>query len=343
MGGRNRDRSDADGSDAMTTTTLELAGDNLDAQTRAELTDEVNRLRREMNAVILAHYYQYPEIQDVADIVGDSLQLAREAVGVDADVIVLCGVHFMAETAKILNPQTTVLLPDFDAGCSLADGCPPAEFAEFVARHPGHEVVTYVNCSADIKALSDVTVTSSNALDIIMQIPADRKIIFAPDQHLGRYLMREAEREMVLWEGSCEVHEKFGAEQIAELKLQHPDALVAAHPECRMSVLELADHVGSTRSILKFVTESPAAKFIVATEPGIIHQMRKATEAAGKEFIPAPTLPSCQACAECPYMRKNTLGKLAACMRNRTPELTMPAELIAKARKPIERMLAMSR
>ncbi len=307
-----------------------------------DLFAEIEKLKASMNAIILAHYYQDADIQDVADFIGDSLQLAQEAARTKADVIVFCGVHFMAETAKILNPDKQVLVPDLKAGCSLADGCPPEAFARFKARYPGHFVVSYVNCSAGVKALSDVIVTSSNAKKIVARIPADRDIIFAPDQHLGRYVMKETGRDMVLWPGSCQVHELFSEKRIQLLKAQHPDAEVVAHPECEAAVLALADQIGSTRAILEHVVRSPKRSFIVATEPGIIHQMERQTEGSGKVFIPAPPNSAC-ACNECPHMKLNTLEKLYLSMRLRTPEIHVDAELAAKARVPIDRMLEWSK
>jgi quinolinate synthase len=303
-----------------------------------DLFEEIARLKKSLNAVLLAHYYQDPDIQDVADFIGDSLQLAQEAAKTDADVIVFCGVHFMAETAKILNPGKLVLVPDLKAGCSLADGCPADAFARFKAKYPEHFVVSYVNCSAAVKALSDVIVTSSNAKKIVARIPEDRPILFAPDQHLGRYVMKETGRDMVLWPGSCQVHELFSEKKLVQLKARHPDALVIAHPECEASVLALADHIGSTRSLLDFVVASEAKSFIVATEPGIIHQMEAKTAGQGKTFVPAPPDSAC-ACNECPHMKLNTLEKLYLTMRLRTPEVTVPADISERALAPIQRML----
>jgi quinolinate synthase len=306
---------------------------------RLDLFDAVDRLKTELDAVILAHYYQDPDVQDVADFIGDSLQLAQEAAKTDARTIVFCGVHFMAETAKILNPDKLVLLPDMKAGCSLADGCPPDRFKAFVDAHPGHYVVSYVNCSAEVKALSDVIVTSSNAPKIIARIPEDQPIIFAPDQHLGRYLIKETGRDMVLWPGTCQVHELFSEKKLVQLKVRHPEAKVVAHPECEAAVLRQADHIGSTRSLLEFVKKDTSPAFIVATEPGIIHQMERETE--GKSFIPAPPDSQC-ACNECPHMKLNTLEKLVLAMRLRRPALEMDATLMERARAPIERMLEWS-
>ena len=307
---------------------------------RTDYFGEIGRLKDELNAVILAHYYQEPEIQDLADFVGDSLGLARQAQGTDADVIVFCGVHFMAETAKVLNPEKTVVLPDLEAGCSLADSCPPEDFRQFIEERPGHLVVSYVNTSAEVKALSDVICTSSNAEAVIGSIPEDTPIIFGPDKHLGRYLVEKTGREMVLWPGTCMVHVLFSEKKIRQLKVRHPDAEVLAHPECEERVLRTADHVGSTSSLLKWAVESPAERFIVATEPGIIHQMKKA--APEKEFMRAPGKGlegACEACSECPHMRRNTLEKLYWCMRDLSPEITLDEELRLRAARPIERML----
>lgn len=304
-----------------------------------DLFEEIDRLKRERNAVLLAHYYQEPDIQDVADFIGDSLGLAREAAETDADVIVFAGVHFMAETAKILNPGKTVLLPDLHAGCSLADSCPPDEFAAFREEHPDHLVVSYINCSAAIKAQTDVIVTSSNAEHIVRQIPADQPIIFAPDRNLGRWLIKETGRDMVLWEGACIVHEIFSEQKLIRLKARHPNAPVLAHPECEEPVLRLADHVGSTSSIRRFAAESDATEFIVATESGILHQMQK--DNPGKTFIAAPPDNGC-ACNDCPHMKLNTLEKLYLCLKHTQPELTMDEGLRVRALRPIERMLEMS-
>jgi quinolinate synthase len=303
------------------------------------MESEVLRLKREMNAVILAHFYQESDIQDLADVVGDSLALAQAAQSTKADVIVFCGVHFMAETAKILNPSKLVLLPDLKAGCSLSDRCPPAAFKKFREQHAERYVVTYVNSSAEVKAMSDVICTSSNAAKIVSKIPQDRQILFAPDQHLGRYVIKQTGRDMVLWPGSCMVHEIFSEKQLVQLKVTHPDAEVIAHPECEAAVLQHADFIGSTQALLTHALKSPSRKFIVATEAGILHQMRK--QAPDKEFIPAPPDNGC-ACNECPHMKLNTLEKLYLCMRDRTPELQMPAALLEAARKPLEQMLAWS-
>ena len=304
-----------------------------------DLFEEIDRLRKEKHAVILAHYYQEGEIQDIADHVGDSLALAQAAAKTDADVIVFAGVHFMAETAKILNPDRLVVVPDLDAGCSLADGCPAELFGEFLKRYPGRAVISYINCTAAVKAMSDLICTSSNAEKIVRSIPEERGIVFAPDQHLGRYIIRKTGRDMALWPGSCEVHELFSEKKIVQLKLRHPEAKIVAHPECEESVLQHADHIGSTSSILKFVIEDPGSVYIIATEPGIIHQMKK--RAPQKTYIEAPPDSSC-ACNECPYMRKNTLEKLYLCLRDGRPEITLDEELRKRALLPIERMLALS-
>jgi quinolinate synthase len=304
-----------------------------------DLFAEIERLKRDLNAVILAHYYQEPDIQDIADVIGDSLQLAQQAAKTRADVIVFCGVHFMAETAKILNPDKLVLLPDLNAGCSLADSCPAPEFDAFLRRHPGHTVVSYINCSAAVKALSDIICTSSNAERLIRQIPADQPIVFAPDMQLGRYIEKQTGRPMVLWPGACSVHVTFSERMLVRLKVEHPDALVLAHPECLDGILRLADHVGSTTSILNYATTSPARTFIIATESGILHQMKKACPE--KIFIPAPPENGC-ACNECPYMRLNTLERVYLCMRDRQPSISLPEDVRVRALRPLERMLAMS-
>lgn len=305
-----------------------------------DLFAAINKLRRELNAVILAHYYQDPDIQDVADFVGDSLALSQQAAATAADVIVFAGVHFMAETAKLLNPDKLVLLPDLEAGCSLADGCPPDAFAEFLAHHPDHVVISYINCSAATKAMSDVICTSSNAVKIVDSFPSDQPIVFAPDQYLGSYVAKTLGRDLVLWPGSCEVHETFSEKRLVELKITHPEALVAAHPECPEALLQHADHVGSTSSILKFARETAAREVIVMTEPGILHQMQK--ENPAKTLIAVPGMDESCNCNECPYMKKNTLEKLYLCMRDRTPEVTVAEELREPALRPIQRMLEMS-
>jgi quinolinate synthase len=304
-----------------------------------DLFAAIQQLKTELNAVILAHYYQDPDIQDIADYLGDSLGLAQQAAQTEADVIVFAGVHFMAETAKILNPHKLVLLPDLDAGCSLADSCPPAAFADFKRQHPEHLVISYINCTAEIKALSDIICTSANAVKIVNQIPADRPIIFAPDRNLGHYVIEQTGRDMVLWQGSCIVHETFSEQKLVALKVQYPDATVIAHPECEPPVLRHADFVGSTTALLRYCQENPQQQFIVATESGILHQMQKAEPT--KQFIPAPPLANC-ACNECPYMRLNTLEKLYLAMKNKTPEITLPEATRLAALKPMQRMLEMS-
>jgi quinolinate synthase len=303
------------------------------------LREEILRLKDEMQGVILAHYYQQGEIQDVADFVGDSLELARRAAATPAEVIVFAGVHFMAETAKILNPDKLVLLPDLAAGCSLAEGCPPDQFTAFRAQHPDHVSITYINCSAEVKAASDIICTSSNAEKIIRQIPPGKPIFFAPDRNLGRYLIRKTGRDMLLWEGSCIVHETFSLRKLVQLQSAHPGAELIAHPECEEPLLERAAFVGSTSALLRHVQSSPATSFIVATESGILHQMSKAMP--DKEFIPAPPEANC-ACNDCPYMKLNTMEKLLACMRRRSPEIRLDDDLLARARLPIQRMLEMS-
>jgi len=305
----------------------------------ADLFKAIQDLKQDLNAVILAHYYQDPDIQDVADYIGDSLGLSQQAASTDAEVIVFAGVHFMAETAKILNPEKLVLLPDLDAGCSLADSCPPEAFAQFKANHPDHLVVSYINCTAEIKAMSDIICTSSNAVKIINQIPAERPIIFAPDRNLGRYVAAQTGRDLVLWEGSCIVHETFSEKKIVQLKIAHPEAEVLAHPECELSVLRHAHYIGSTTALLKYCQQSDRTSFIIATEPGIIHQMEK--NAPQKQFIPAPPMSNC-ACNECPHMRLNTLEKLYLAMEHRQPEIAMPKDIQTAALRPIQQMLAMS-
>lgn len=304
-----------------------------------DLNAAIADLKRDLNAVVLAHYYQASEIQDAADYIGDSLGLSRQAASTSADVIVFAGVHFMAETAKILNPDKLVLLPDLDAGCSLADSCPPDQFAAFKAAHPDHIVISYINCSAKIKAMSDIICTSSNAVQIVQQIPKDQPIIFAPDKNLGQYVMAQTGREMVLWQGSCIVHETFSERKLIELKVQYPQAKVIAHPECESSVLRHADYVGSTTALLNYAQQSEADLFIVVTESGILHQMQKQHPA--KTYIPAPPTDNC-VCNECPYMRLNTLEKLYLAMKERRPQITLPEEIRAAALKPIQRMLEMS-
>ncbi len=304
-----------------------------------DLFAEIEKLKKEKNAIILGHYYQEPDIQDVADFIGDSLALAQKAESTDADIIVFAGVHFMAETAKILNPHKKVLLPDLNAGCSLSDSAPPALFKIFRDKYPDHIVITYINCSAGIKALSDIICTSSNAKQIVESLPPDQKIIFAPDKNLGAYISKVTGRDMVLWNGVCMVHEIFSAEKITKLKVRHPQAKVIAHPECEEHVLRLADFIGSTSALLKYSQQNHATEFIVVTESGILHQMQK--DSPHKTFIPAPPTNTC-ACNDCPYMKLNTLEKLYLCMKYETPEITMSDELLAAAKKPIEKMLEIS-
>jgi quinolinate synthase len=305
-----------------------------------DLFAEIERLKKEKNAIVLAHYYQEPDIQDVADYIGDSLGLAQKAQSTNADMIVFAGVHFMAETAKILNPTKKVVLPDLKAGCSLADSAPTALFKAFREKHPDHLVISYINCTAEIKALSDIICTSSNAEAIINSLPPDQKIIFAPDKNLGAFLMKKTGRDMLLWNGACMVHEIFSLEKITRLKVRHPNAKLIAHPECEEPVLRIADYVGSTTQLLKYAVSDEANEFIVATETGILHQMQK--DAPGKTFIPAPPTNSC-ACNDCPYMKLNTLEKLYLCMEYETPEIEMEETLRLAAKKPIDRMLQISR
>jgi len=301
---------------------------------------EIDRLKREKNAVILAHYYQDGEIQDLADFVGDSLDLSRRAAATDADMIVFSGVRFMAEVAKILSPDKTVVLPDADAGCSLEETCLPDDFARWRAAHPDHIAITYINCSAEVKAHSDIIITSSNAEHIINQLPEHQPILFAPDKHLGAYLARKTGREMVLWDGTCIVHDRFSARELVKLKTNHPDALIAAHPECHQGILDHADHVGSTRSILDFVIAAPEREFIIATERHIIHQMEKA--APEKTFLAAPGSDGSCNCADCPFMELNTLEKMYLAMVNGAPRVEISEDLRLRALKPLEKMLEMS-
>ena len=303
------------------------------------IEEEILRLKKELNAVILAHYYQESEIQDLADFVGDSLELSRKAAAATADVIVFCGVHFMAETAKILNPHKPVLLPDLLAGCSLSDGCPPKLFGKFRKEHPDHCAITYINCSAEVKALSDIICTSSNAEKIVNQIPKDQPILFSPDKNLGAYINKKTGRNMLLWNGSCIVHETFSERKLIGLQLEHPDAELIAHPECEDVILKKAKFIGSTSMLLKYVQNSSNKKFIVGTEVGIIHQMEKST--VGKTFLPLPPDANC-ACNECPHMKRNTMEKLYLCMKNMNPQIEMSEELLERAKKPIQRMLEMS-
>ncbi|GAB2674733.1 quinolinate synthase NadA [Flavihumibacter cheonanensis] len=305
-----------------------------------DLFHEIERLKKEKNAILLAHYYQEPDIQDVADYIGDSLGLAQQAEKTTADIIVFAGVHFMAETAKILNPTKKVLLPDLNAGCSLADSAPAERFRAFKEQHPNHIVISYINCTADIKALSDIICTSSNAEKIIESLPADQPIIFAPDKNLGAYLNKKSGRNMVLWDGACMVHEIFSLEKITKLKVRHPEAKLIAHPECEEPLLQIADFIGSTTQLLKYTQQDASSAYIVATETGILHQMQKASP--GKTFIPAPPDNSC-ACNDCPYMKLNTLEKLYLCMEYETPEILMDEQLRLAAKKPIDRMLEISK
>ncbi len=307
--------------------------------TPQELENGIRSLKKELNAVILAHYYQESQIQDLADFVGDSLELSRRAASTTADVIVFCGVHFMAETAKILNPHKPVLLPDLLAGCSLSDGCPPPAFKKFREAHPDHVAITYINCSAEVKALSDIICTSSNAEKIVNQIPPETPILFSPDKNLGAYINKKTGRNMLLWNGSCIVHETFSERKLVGLQLEHPDAELIAHPECEDHILAKAKFIGSTSALLKYVQQSLHTAFIVGTEYGIVHQMEKTTE--GKTFLPLPPEENC-ACNECPHMKRNTLEKLYLCMKNMNPQIEMSSELLEKARTPIDRMLAMS-
>lgn len=317
---------------------------DLEIDPTMDLFDEIERLKKEKNAIILAHYYQDPDIQDVADYIGDSLGLSQKAAKTDADIIVFAGVHFMAETAKILCPGKKVLLPDLNAGCSLAASAPADKFRAFREAHPDHIVISYINCTAEVKAMTDIICTSSNARHIIESIPKEQSIIFAPDRNLGAYLNKVTGRDMLLWNGSCQVHEIFSAEKITKLKVRYPEAKVIAHPECEEVVLDLADFIGSTSALLKYVSSNDATEFIVATEPGILHQMEK--DCPEKSFIPAPpnnnSEGSCVACNNCPHMKLNTLEKLYLCMEYEEPEINLSDELIKKARIPIDRMLKLS-
>lgn len=313
---------------------------DIEIDARLDLFAEIERLKKEKNAVILAHYYQEPDIQDVADYIGDSLGLAQQASKTDADIIVFAGVHFMAETAKILNPTKKVLLPDLKAGCSLADSAPAPLFKAFKEKYPGHLVVSYINCSAEMKALSDIICTSGNAEKIIESIPADQPIIFAPDKNLGAYLNKKTGRKMVLWNGACMVHEIFSLEKITKLKIRHPKAKLIAHPECEEAVLAVADYIGSTTQLLKYSQTDSCQEYIVATETGILHQMQQ--NSPNKTFIPAPPNNSC-ACNDCPHMKLNTLEKLYICMQYETPELVMDETLRLQAKKSMDRMMDISR
>jgi len=310
------------------------------SKTRMKLIEEINRLKKEKNAIILAHYYQIPEIQDIADFVGDSLGLAQKATTTDAKLIVFAGVHFMAETAKILNPYTKVVLPDLNAGCSLAESCPPRDFEDFKKKYPKHMVISYINCTAEIKAMSDIICTSGNAVQIVNSLPKDQKIIFAPDKNLGGYINNISGRNMILWNGTCEVHDILSTEAIIHLKIQHPDAKLIAHPECKGQVLALADFIGSTNAMLNFTKSDTNKKYIVATESGILHQMQK--DSPDKEFIIVPTDETC-ACNDCPYMKLNTMEKLYLCLKNEKPEILLSEDLINKAKLPILKMLEISK
>ena len=304
-----------------------------------DLFAEIERLKKEKNAILLAHYYQEPDIQDVADYIGDSLGLAQQAEKTQADMIVFAGVHFMAETAKILNPSKKVVIPDFHAGCSLSDSCPPPLFAEFKKQHPGHLVISYINCSAGLKALSDIICTSSNAQKIVESLPKEQPIIFAPDKNLGAYINKVTGRNMVLWNGACMVHEIFSVEKIVKLKQRHPQAKLIAHPECEEPLLQLADFIGSTTQLLKYTSSDSSREYIVATETGILHQMIKANPQ--KTFIPAPPNNAC-ACNDCPHMKRNTLEKIYLCMKYEQPEILMDEALRLAAKKPIDKMLELS-
>src|SRR5690554_530795 len=313
---------------------------DLNVDPTLDLFAEIERLKKEKNAVILAHYYQEPDIQDIADYIGDSLGLAQEAEKTEADMIVFAGVHFMAETAKILNPSKKVVLPDLLAGCSLSDSCPPDEFAAFKKEHPDHIVISYINCSAGIKALSDIICTSSNAKLIVESLPKDQKIIFAPDKNLGAYINKTSDRDMLLWDGTCQVHEIFSVDKIVQLKAENKDAQLIAHPECEAELLQHADFIGSTSQLLKYVEEDPGQTYIVATEAGILHQMMK--NAPNKTLIPAPPNNSC-ACNDCPYMKLNTLEKVYLCLKYELPEITMDEALRLTAKKPMDKMMEMSK
>jgi quinolinate synthase len=304
------------------------------------LISEINRLKKDKNAVIMAHYYQNDDIQDIADFIGDSLALAQQAAKTDADILVICGVHFMGETAKILSPGKKVLIPDLEAGCSLADSCPADIFAEFIKEHLDHKVITYVNTSAAVKALTDVVVTSTNAVAIVQSFAKDEKLIFGPDRNLGNYINSLTGRNMLLWDGACHVHEQFSIEKLVQLKKDHPKALILAHPECKQVLLTLADFIGSTAALLNYVQKSDKQEFIVATESGILHEMIRTCP--DKKFIPAPPNDSTCACNECSFMKLNTLQKLYDCLLNETPSIEIPEEIRVKAEKPIRKMLELS-
>ena len=313
--------------------------EKVDFDLSLDIFAEINKLKKEKNAILLAHYYQNGDIQDIADYIGDSLGLSQQAAATNADIIVFAGVHFMAETAKIISPNKKVLLPDVNAGCSLADDCPADKFETFVKAHPDHTVISYVNCSAGVKALTDIVVTSSNAEKIVNSLPKDQKIIFAPDKNLGRYVAKKTGRNLVLWDGSCMVHELFSLEKITKLKMEYPNAQLIAHPECEEQLLAIADFIGSTTALINFAKKSDCNEFIVATESGILHQLIK--ECPKKMFIAAPPENNC-ACNDCPHMKLNTLEKIYNCLKYETPEILLPADLIEKARKPITRMLELS-
>ena len=313
---------------------------DLEIETDLDLVSEINRMRKEKNAVILAHYYQEGEVQEIADFVGDSLALSQEAAKTKADIIVFAGVHFMAETAKILSPQKKVLLPDLNAGCSLANSCPADKFEDFVKENPDHTVISYVNTTAAIKSLTDIVCTSSNALEIVESLPKDEKIIFAPDKNLGNYIRSISGRDMLIWDGACHVHEEFSVERILELKKEHPEAKIIAHPECEKPVLIIADHIGSTSSLLKFTISDDSKEYIVATESGIIHQMKKSNP--DKLFIPAPPKDSSCACNDCEFMKLISLKKIYTSLKFEQPEIKLDEETIKKAVKPIQRMLDIS-
>jgi quinolinate synthase len=312
---------------------------DLEVDPTLDLIEQINRLKKEKNAVILAHYYQDSEIQDIADYIGDSLGLSQKAANTDADIIVFAGVHFMAETAKMLSPKKKVLLPDLKAGCSLADSCPPALFRMFKEKHPDHVVVSYINCTAELKTLTDICCTSTNAVQIIESIPNEQPIIFAPDKNLGAYLKKKTGRDMILWDGACMVHEIFSHERIVKLRHRHPNAKFIAHPECESHILDMAEYIGSTTGLLKYTINDPATEFIVATEAGILHQMQKASP--HKTFIPAPPENQC-ACNDCPHMKRNTLEKLYLCMEYELPEIILPEWVIEQGRASIDRMLEVS-
>lgn len=324
----------------ITSSVAEFGYYNINIDPTLDLFDAITKLKKEKNAVILAHYYQDPDIQDIADYIGDSLGLSQQAKTTEADIILFAGVHFMAETAKILNPSKKVILPDLNAGCSLSDSAPPHLFKQFKEKHPDHLVITYINCSAEIKALSDIICTSSNARQIVESLPLDQKIIFAPDKNLGAYINKVTGRNMLLWNGSCMVHEIFSLEKLIKLKIKYPNAKVLAHPECEDDILQHADYIGSTTGILQYASKDSATTYIVGTEPGILHQMQKQNPI--KTFIPLPPNNNC-ACNNCPYMKLNTLEKIYLCLKYELPEISLTEDLINAAKKPIERMLSISK